>query len=73
MFPTKRATMLYLLNYTEWDAQDHLHPRYTRDKGNTDLYLIVEDMWATLDSIYTNPYLVRDSRNAYKELKIANS
>jgi len=73
MFPTERAAMLYLFNRTEGDAQDHLHPRYTRDKGNTDPYLIVEDMWATLDSIYTNPHLVRDSRNAYKELKMANS
>jgi Zinc knuckle len=73
MFPTQRSAMLYLFNRTEGDAQDHLHPRYTRDPGNKDPYTSVEEMWETLDTIYVNPHLVRDSRNAYKELKMLPS
>lgn len=73
MFPTERAAMLYLFNRTEGDAQDHLHPRYTRDPGNTDPYTSTTEMWETLDAIYVNPHLVRDSKNAYKELKMANT
>ena len=71
MFPTERSAMLYLFNRTEGDAQNHLHPRYTRDASNTDPYTLVAEMWETLDMIYVNPHLVRDSRNEYKELRMA--
>jgi hypothetical protein len=73
MFPTERSAMLYLFNRTEGDAQDHLHPRYTRDPGNTEPYTSTAEMWQTLDAIYVNPHLVRDSKNAYKELKMLNT
>ncbi|MGH6649450.1 hypothetical protein, partial [Aquabacterium sp.] len=70
MFLTERSAMLYLFNRTEGDAQDHLHPRYTRDVGNTDPYTSTAEMWETLDAIYVNPHLIRDSKNAYKELRM---
>jgi hypothetical protein len=73
MFPTERSAMLYLFNRTEGDAQDHLHPRYTRDPGNMDPYASTVQMWQTLDAIYVNPHLVRDSKNAYKELRMGQS
>jgi hypothetical protein len=44
MFPTERTTMLYLFNRTKGDAQDYLHPRYTRDPGNTEPYTSTAEM-----------------------------
>jgi hypothetical protein len=69
-FPTERAFMSYIFNRTEGEANDHLFPRYTRDPDNTDPFTSYEEMLATLDTIYKNPFLVRDSRNQYKELKM---
>jgi hypothetical protein len=72
-FTTEREAMLYLFGRTEGDAQDHLHPRHTRDPDNTNPYSTLAEMWGTLDAIYINPHLVRDSKNAYKELKMSNT
>jgi zinc knuckle protein len=72
-FTTEREAMLYLFGCTEGDAQDHLHPRHTRDPDNTDPYSTLAEMWGTLDAIYINPHLVRDSKSAYKELKMLNT
>jgi hypothetical protein len=72
-FTTEREAMLYLFGRTEGDAQDHLHPRHTRDPDNTNPYSTLAEMWETLDAIYVNPHLVRDSKNAYKELKMSNT
>jgi hypothetical protein len=72
-FPTEREAMLYLFGRPEGDAQDHLHPCHTRAPENTDPYSTLAEMWETLDTIYVNPHLVRDSKNAYKELKMINT
>ena len=64
--------MSYLFNCTKGDAQKHLYPRYTRDKRNQNPFTSYEDMLDTLDSIYLNAFEERDSRNAYRELKMTN-
>jgi len=67
-FPTQRSRIIYVFGQTEGEAMEHLFPRYTRDPDNTDPYQSYEEMFATLDSAYKNPHLVRDSRSAYKDL-----
>jgi hypothetical protein len=69
-FLTERAFMSYIFNRTEGEANDHLFPRYTRDADNANPFTTYREMLATLDSIYKNPFLVRDSRNQYKDLKM---
>jgi hypothetical protein len=69
-FPTVRSLMSYVFNHTGGEAQDHLYPRYNRNANNADPYTSYHEMLVTLDDNYLNPHLVRDSRNAYKELKM---
>jgi hypothetical protein len=71
-FTSARSYMSYLFNCTKGDAQKHLYPRYTRDKRNQNPFTSYEDMLDTLDSIYLNAFEERDSRNAYRELKMTN-
>jgi hypothetical protein len=69
-FPTERSRMRYLFNRTEADAKNHLHPRYTREPENTDPYQSAEEMWQTLDAAFKNQFYVRDSREAYRQLRM---
>ena len=69
-FPTVRSLMSYIFNHTGGDAQKHLYPRYNRNANNADPYTSYHEMLVTLDENFLNPHLVRDSRNAYKELKM---
>jgi hypothetical protein len=69
-FLTARSLMSYVFNHTGSEAQKHLYPRYSRNANNADPYTSYHEMLVTLDDNYLNPHLVRDSRNAYKELKM---
>jgi hypothetical protein len=69
-FGSTRSYMSYIFNCTKGDAQKHLYPRYTRDKRNQNPFSSYEDMLDTLDSIYLDVFEERDSRNAYRELKM---
>jgi Zinc knuckle len=69
-FPTSRSLMSYVFNHTEGEAQEYIFPRYTRNADNVDLSTSYHEMLATLDTNYLNPHRVRDSKNAYKELKM---
>jgi hypothetical protein len=71
-FTSARSYMSYLFNCTKGDAQKHLYPRYTRDKRNQNPFTSYEGMLDTLDSIYLNAFEERDSRSAYRELKMTN-
>jgi Zinc knuckle len=72
-FPTARAFMSYVFNRTEGEANDHLFPRYTRDEENTDPFASYLQMLRALDAIYKDPFHVRNSRNAYKDLRMGQS
>jgi hypothetical protein len=65
--------MSYIFNRTKGEANDHLFHRYTRDTDNVNPFTSYQEMLTTLDTIYKNPFLVRDSRSQYKELKIGIS
>jgi hypothetical protein len=69
-FPTVRSLMSYVFNHTGGEAQDHLYPRYNRNADNADPYTSYHEMLVTLDDNFLDPYLVRNSKNAYKELKM---
>jgi hypothetical protein len=72
-FPSIRSHMTYIFNCTKGEAQDHLYPRYTRNADNLDPYASYHDMFATLDIVYVNHHLVRDSRSEYRELKMGTT
>jgi hypothetical protein len=65
--------MLYVFNRTEGEANDHLFPRYTRDKENTNPFTLYLQILRALDTIYKDPFHVRNSRNTYKDLRIGQS
>jgi hypothetical protein len=69
-FPTVRSLMSYVFNHTGGEAQDHLYPQYNRNADNADPYTSYHEMLVTLDDNFLDPYLVRNSKNAYKELKM---
>jgi hypothetical protein len=69
-FASERSYMRYLFNRTKGDANEHLYPRYTSEEENQNPYTSHQEMFATLDSVYKNQFQVRDSRNAYRELKM---
>ena|ERR1700733_14636822 len=62
--------MRYIFNRTEGEANKHLHPRYTCNEDNKDLFELIQEMFDLLDSIYRNRYHVRNSRNVYCKLQI---
>ncbi|KIM99814.1 hypothetical protein OIDMADRAFT_55716 [Oidiodendron maius Zn] len=44
-----------------------------RDKDNTDPYQSLQEMWDTLDAVYTNPFKVRDAKVKYRELRMGTT
>ena len=65
--------MSYVFNRTEGEANDYLFPRYTCDEENTDPFTSYLQMLCALDAIYKDPFHVRNSRNAYKDLRMGQS
>ena len=62
--------MLYVFNCTEGEANNYLFFQYTCNKENTDSFTSYLQMLRVLDTIYKDPFYVRNARNVYKDLRI---